>query len=56
MSQAETATSGSSPISPVASDGFLRGLVRIVNHSDEVGTVVIRGIDDAGNVIRTGYA
>ena len=36
------------PYFPAASDGFLQGVVRIVNHSDEAGTVVIHGIDDAG--------
>ena len=36
------------PYFPAASDGFLQGLVRIVNHSDEAGTVVVHGIDDAG--------
>ena len=32
----------------VASDGLPTGVVRIVNHSDEAGTVVIYGIDDTG--------
>ena len=36
------------PWFPVASDGFRQGAVRIVNHSDASGTVVIHGIDDAG--------
>ena len=36
------------PWFPIASDGFLQGAVRIVNHSDASGTVVIHGIDDAG--------
>ena len=36
------------PYFPVASDGFLQGFARIVNHSDEAGTVVIHGIDDTG--------
>ena len=36
------------PYFPVASDGFPQGFVRIVNHSDKAGTVVIHGIDDAG--------
>ena len=36
------------PYFPVASDGFVQGFVRIANHSDKAGTVVIHGIDDAG--------
>ena len=36
------------PYFPVASDGFLQGFARIVNHSDEAGTLVIHGIDDTG--------
>ena len=36
------------PYFPVDFNGFLQGSVRIVNHSDETGTVVIHGIDDAG--------
>ena len=42
------------PFFPVAADGFAKGVVRIVNHSDEAGTVVIHGIDDTG--IRHGPA
>ena len=33
---------------PAVSDGSARALVRIVNHSDGAGTVVIHGTDDAG--------
>ena len=36
------------PYFPVTSDELVQGFVRIVNHSDEAGTVVIHGIDDAG--------
>ena len=36
------------PYFPAASDGLPQGFVRIVNHSNEAGTVVIHGIDDAG--------
>ena len=36
------------PYFPVASDTLRQGVVRIVNHSDEAGPVVIHGIDDAG--------
>ena len=36
------------PFLHVASDGPLQGIVRIVNHSDEPGTVMIHGIDDTG--------
>ena len=36
------------PYFPVASDGFPHGFVRIINHSDEAGSVAVRGIDDTG--------
>ena len=36
------------PYFPITPDGFQQGLVRIVNHSDEAGEVVIHGIDDNG--------
>ena len=36
------------PYFPVASDGFPHGFVRIINHSDEAGSVVVRGVDDTG--------
>ena len=36
------------PYFPVTSEGLLQGFVRIVNHSDEAGSVVIHGIDDTG--------
>ncbi len=37
------------PYFPMASyDGIPQGVVRIINHSDEAGTVMIHGIDDAG--------
>ena len=36
------------PLVPVASGGFLRGSVRVVNRSDQPGIVMIHGIDDTG--------
>ena len=36
------------PYFPVASDGFLQGVARIVNHSNAAGTVEVYGIDDTG--------
>ena len=36
------------PYFPDTPEGFQQGLVRIVNHSDEAGEVVIHGMDDTG--------
>ena len=36
------------PYFPVTSEGFRQGFVRLVNHSDEAGSVAIHGIDDTG--------
>ena len=36
------------PYFPVSSDGFPQGVARIVNHSDEAGSVVVHAVDDTG--------
>ena len=36
------------PYFPAASDALRQGFVRVINHSDVDGTVMIRAFDDAG--------